>query len=221
MAYEKADFYAAYGVYAVDPVTRHRFAKFKSPNIHGGAEITCRLHYHPTVIKPEKVKLAQRIVDYLNSEGTPLTASDRLCIIGGAFGWLGEALEDLVGLEAVSVDLSQYVQVSKDLSPDDELIESIEAEGHTHTDNGVGQYLFEKFSDPNPRSRNGGKVLQEGLDTAKSRSAVRKALQQSDPTRIITEEVWQILTQEEQDKYKAAAANWGVPITHIIDGVII
>ena len=222
MAYEKVDFTAAYGIYAVDPVTRHRYVNFSSPNVLGGANITCRLHYHPQVIKPSKVLLAQRLIDYLIAQGTPLTATDMLCIIGGAFGWLGEALEDLIpGLEVVSVDLSQYVQDTKDLSPDDELIESIEAEGHTATDGGVGQFLFDKFTDPNPRSRNGGKVLQEGLDTVKSRNAVRKALQQADPTRVITEELWQILTQAEKDKYTAAAANWGVPMTHIIDGVII
>ena len=222
MAYEKADFYAAYGTYAVDPVTRHRFAKFQSPSVFGGQEITLRLHYHPLVIKPSKVAMAQRLIDYLQAQGTPLTATDRVVIIGGAFGWTGEALEDLIpGLEAVSVDMSQYVQDTKNLSPDDELLESIVAGGKNVGDGGVGDFLFSKFSDPNPRARNGAKVLQEDLSTVKSRNEVRKVLQQSDPTRVITEEVWQILTQAEKDKYTAAAASWGVPLTHIIDGVII
>lgn len=222
MAYEKADYYAAYGVYAVDPVTHHRFANFSSPDILGGQTITCKLHYHPLVQKPSKAVMAQRLVDYLTAQGDPLEGTDRLCVIGGAFGWLGEALEDLVpGLEVVSVDLSNYVQSVKDVSPDDELIESIEAAGNTHTDGGVGQFLFDKFTDPNPRSRNGGKVLQEDLTSVKSRNAVKKALRQTDPTRVVTEEVWQILTQAEKDQYTAAAANWGVPLTHIIDGVII
>lgn len=221
-AYEKADFYAAYGVYARDPVTRHKYARFKSPHVLDGAEITCRLHYHPHVQKPHKAQVAQRLVDYFIAEGVPLTADDRICIIGGAFGWTAEALEDLVpGLEACSVDLSQYVQDTKDSSPDDELIESIEAEGHTHTDGGVGQFLFEKFTDANPRSRDGSKVLQEDLSSNQSRNKIRQALKNTDPTRVITEELWQLIDQTEKDRYTAAAANWGVSLTHIIDGVII
>lgn len=220
-SYTKADFYAAYGAYAVDPVTRHRFAKFRSPDIEGGAELTLRLHYHPVVQKEAKAQMAQRLVDHFIAQGAPLTADERIVIIGGAFGWTGEALEDLVpGILAVSVDLSQYVQDTKALSPDDELIESIQAEGLDHT-TGPGKHLFDKFTDPNPRSRNPDRVLQEALDSPKSRNEVRKALQQMDPTRVITEETWQILTQAEQDKYTAAAASWGVPLTHIIDGVII
>lgn len=222
MAYEKADFYAAYGVYAVDPVTRHRFAKFRSPNVQGGAEITLRLHYHPAVQKPYKFIMAQRLVDWFAANGTPLTASDRVAVIGGAFGWTCEALEDLVqGLGAVSIDLSQYVQDTKDLSPDDELIESIEAQGYTHADGGVGQFLFEKFSDPNPRSRDGSKVIKEGLDSNQSRNKVRQALKNADPTWIITEEVWQILTQQEKDRYTDAAAAWGCGLVHIIDNIIV
>lgn len=222
MAYEKADFYAAYGSYAVDPITRHRYANFRSPGVLNGAAITLRLHYHPLVQKPSKAILAQRLVDHFIAVGNPLMPSDRLVIIGGAFGWTGEALEDLItGLDVVSIDLSQYVQDTKDLSPDDELTESIEAEGHAVNDGGVGQFLFNKFTDPNPRSRNGGRVLQEDLTSVKSRNAVKKALQQTNPTRVITEEVWQILTQGEQDQYTTAAQAWGVSLTHIIDGVII
>lgn len=222
MAYEKADFYAAYGAYAVDPVTRHRFARFRSPHVQGGAEINLRLHYHPAVQKPSKLVMAQRLVDWFAANDTPLTASDRVAVIGGAFGWTCEALEDLVpGLEAISVDLSQYVQDTKDQSPDDELIESIEAEGRTHTDGGVGQYLYDMFKDPNPRSRDGSKVLQEDLISNQSRNRVRQALKNADPTWVITEEVWQILTQEEQDRYTAAAANWGCGLAHVIDNIIL
>lgn len=221
MAYEKADFYAAYGVYAVDPVTRHRYANFRSPETNGEA-VTLRLHYHPAVIKPAKQRMAERLVTYFQEQGTPLTASDRIVIIGGAFGWTGEALEDLVlGLEAISIDLSQYVQDTKNSSPDDELIESIEAEGHTINDGGIGQMLYEKFKDSKPRSRDGSKVLKENLNSQESLNVIRKTLRQSNPTRIITEEVWQILPREEKNKYTAVSKSWGAPLTHIIDGVIV
>ena len=222
MAYEKADFYAAYMGYAVDPENNRRFARFKDAETFGDETVTCILHYHPLRLKQTKAIMAQRIVDHFEANLVPLAAADRIVIIGGAFGWTGEALEDLIpNLEVVSVDLSQYVQDTKNSSPDDELIEAIEAEGRTHTDGGIGQFLYEKFSDPNPRSRNGAKVLQEDLVSVQSRNAVRKALKNADPTRVITEEVWQILTQEEKDRYTAAAQNWGVTLTHIIDDVIV
>lgn len=221
MAYEKADFYAAYRIYAVDPVTRHRFARFKSPDIEGGAELTCVMHYHPFVIKPQSADKAQRLVDHFITQSAPLTATDTVVVIGGAFGWLGEALEDLIpGLEAVSVDLSQYVQDVKGLSPDDELQEQLEAEGYNIT-TGPGLYLFNKFSDPNPRCRRPEMVVQNDLSTVKLRNDVRKLFQRNDVTRVITEEVWQVLTTGEQDRYTAAAANYGASLTHIIDNVII
>lgn len=221
MAYEKADFYANYGFWAIDPVTRHKFARFKSPNIAGGVEITCRLHYHPAAVKKLKATMAQRLVDHFIAQGDPLTADDVLVVIGGAFGWLGEALEDLVpGLVACSVDLSDYVQLVKDQSPDDELIESIEAEGNTITDGGPGQYLYDKFKDPNPRSRNPNRVIKETLANNGSRNRVRAKLPRN-VTRCITEEVWQLITPQEQQTYTDAAAAWGVPLTHIIDGAII
>jgi len=221
MAYEKADFYAAYQMYAVDPVTGARYSKYRAPEF-GDERITLVLHYHPHVMKANAAGKAQRLVDHFIAEGVPLTAADRVCVIGGAFGWLCESLEDLVpGLEAVSVDLSQYVQDVKGLSADDELIESIEAEGRAIDDGGIGQMLYERFSDSAPRSRDATKVVQEDLGSNRSRNEVRKALRNADPTRVITDEVWQILTQEEQDRYTAAAANWGVTLTHIINNVII
>jgi len=222
MAYEKAEFYANYRVYAVDPVTRHRFAKFKSPDIAGGQEMTLVLHYHPAAIKPTKAALAARLIQHFIDQGVPLTVADRICVIGGAYNWLGEALEDAIpGMEVCSVDLSQYVQDTKDSSPDDEVIEELTANGYAIDDGGPGQYLYDKFKDPNPRSRDGGKVLQEDLGSPQSRNEVRKALKNANPTRVITEDVWQILDQTEQDRYTAAAANWGVTLTHIIGEVII
>lgn len=211
MAYEKADFYAAYGFYAVDPDTGIRYAKASIPEFPGES-ITLRLHYHPLVYRGEAARKAQLLVD----KGL-VSSPDNLVIIGGAFGWLGEALVSLTGCEAVSTDLSQYIQDTKDLSPDDELIESIRASGYNEA-GGVGLFLFNKFSDLSPRSTM--PVLKEDMASNKSRNSVERALPNI-PTRIITEEVWQILPQESKDAYESAAAGLNVPITHIIDGVII
>ena len=220
MAYEKADFYAAYGVYAVDPVTRHRFAKFKSPSIQGGLEITCRLHYHPAVQKQSMQNKAIALKDYFIAQGEPLVPADSLIVVGGAFGWLGEMLEDRIGLVACSIDMSNYVQAVKDESPDDELIESIEAAGYTIDDGARGQFLYNKFRTTVRRSRTITRVLQEDLSTPQSRSRVRNALTRK-PTRMVTEEVWQLLTPAEKNVYETAASNWDLTLTHIIDGVIL
>ncbi len=218
--YEKADFYAAYGVYAVDPVTRHRFARFRSPSIQGGAEITCRLHYHPAAQKESMRNKAIRLKDWFIAEGLPLVPADSLIVVGGAFGWLGEMLEDRIGLVACTIDPSNYVQAVKDQSADDELIESIEAEGHTANDGGVGQFLYNKFRNSAPRSRSPDRVLQEDLATPQSRNIVRQALTRK-PTRMVTEEIWQLISDEDKNVYRTAATTWGLSLTHIIEGTIV
>lgn len=222
MAYEKADFYANYGVYAVDPVTRHRFAKFRSPSIQGGAEITCRLHYHPASQKESMRARAIRLKDFFIANSVPLVPADSLIVVGGAFGWLGEMLEDRIGLVACTIDMSNYVQAVKNESADDELIESIEAEGHTQADGGVGQFLYNKFRNSQRRSRSIDRVLQEDLSTPQSRSRVRNALTRK-PTRMVTEEIWQgsLLTEAEKNVYRTAASTWNLTLTHIIEGTIV
>lgn len=297
--YTKADFYAAYGFYAVDPVTGIRYAKARAPEflqafdapdvteaaqavVHIGVHalevghspvqlqgalvgdvksipvayeanitavdqaagtvtldldtellqeiawvrllapsltgynlfegITLRLHYHPFLYRKVAEQKAQQLID-----AGLVGADDRLIIAGGAFGWLGEALEVLMpGCQAVAVDTSPYVQEAKDYSPDDELIESIQASGYDETQ-GVGLFLFNKFSDSTPRAA--VPVLQEDLTTEESRNTVIAALGEL-PTRVITEECWQIFPQEVKDLYNTVAADLDIPTTHIIDGVI-
>lgn len=220
MAYEKADFAAAYRKYAVDPVTNHRYANFKSPET-GLEPLTCILHYHPNAIKPSMVQKAERLVQHYIDNGTPLIADSTVCVIGGAFGWLGEALEDLVpGLEACSVDLSQYVQDVKAVSADDELIEQLEASGYDITVGG-GKRMYDLFKNPSPRCRRPEMVVQSSLQNNKARNDVRKLFQKLAIDHVITEELWQILTPEEKTRYTAAADSYGATLTHIIDEVII
>lgn len=236
--YEKIDFYTQYRKYARIPGTRARLARFKGPQFEGLPDydpdigVTLPLHYHPKVIKPyryqrmpdmppERLTLAERVVAHLDGLGTPLTASDRVAIIGGAWNWLGEALEDLIpGLETCSIDLSNYIQTEKDASPDNELVEVIQGQGMVES-SGVGLALFNMFTDPNPRCRDGSKVVQADISTNQGRNKVRQALRNTDPTLVITEEVWQVMSQQEKDEANAASAQWGVPLLHIIDGVII
>ena len=230
MAYEKADFWAAYRTPCLTAdAERWRMYGFRHPSLNGLVDynpatgVTLFQHYVPAAIKPLAEHNAALLVQHYIDQGTPLTSDSTVAVIGGAFGWLGEALEDLVpGLEACSLDTSQYVQDVKALSPDDELIENITASGYDHTlPNSVGEWLFNTFSDPNPRSRSPERVAQNDLSTVKLRNDARKLFQKNAIDHIITEEVWQLLTQEEQTRYTAAAADYGATLTHIIDGVII
>ena len=212
MAYEKADFYSAYGFYAVDPDTGIRYAGARIPEFPDQS-ITLRLHYHPFLYRKVALQKAQQLVDK-----EVVSSESKIIIAGGAYGWLGEALEVLVpGCQCVSVDTSQYVQDSKEFSPDDELIESIRASGFDETE-GVGLFLFNKFSDSTPRAI--VPILQEDLLTEESRNRTIASMGGT-PTLVITEEVWQILPQESKDAYEQAASDLGIEITHIIDGVMI
>tara|TARA_R110000823_G_scaffold315441_1_gene447605 strand:+ start:1885 stop:2529 length:645 start_codon:yes stop_codon:yes gene_type:complete len=211
--YEKADFYAAYSFSPVHPVTRIRFAGARSPEFAGFVDynpnvgITFRLHYHPFLYRQHAARKAQMLID-----AGLVDADSSLVIVGGAYGWLGSELKKLLPtLEAISLDSSQYVQDTKDLSPDAELIESIVASGYDPTlPNSVGEYLFNTFIDPLPRAD-----IPVLTETLSSLELTQNA------TRIITEEVWQIMSQEEKDGVTVASATWSIPITHIIDGVII
>jgi hypothetical protein len=211
MVYEKADFYSAYGFYPVDPDTGIRYAGAKIPEFPG-QEITLRLHYHPYKYRQVAEVLADKLIKEKN-----ITKDDVIIIFGGAYGWLGEALIVKTGCSAVSVDLSDYIQSTKDLSADDELIEAITASGYDPL-SGVGLYLFNKFSDP--RSRAVIEVLQEDLSSPSSINRVKKALP-SNPSKIITEEVWQLFSEQERLAYTSRLDNFGSEVIHIIDGVII
>lgn len=227
MAYEKAEYWAAYRRGAVLS-NNWKMAKFRSPQLEGLVDydpsngVTLAEHYVPNAIKPFMPEKAQKVIDHF-AQTTPLTATSTVIVIGGAYGWLGEALEDLVpGLEAISVDLSQYVQDTKSLSPDDELIESIAASGYDHTlPNSVGEWLYNELSDPSPRSRRPEMVIQSDMSKTKARNDIRKTFQREVVTHVVTEEVWQILTAEEQTRYTAAATGYGAVLAHIIDGAVI
>ncbi len=211
--YTKAEYVAQYGFYPKIPGTEYRLARLKHPALLGVPDaVSLRLHYHPL---RERVSAEQRADKLIAAKN--IVATDSLIIFGGSFGWLGEALIAKTGCAAMSIDVSQYVQDTKDISPDDELIESIQAEGYDET-TGVGLKLFNWFSDPAPRASI--TVLNEDMANGGSRARIRASLPRN-PTRIITEEVWQVLTPEEQATYQSRIDQFGLELIHIIDGVII
>ena len=223
-AYEKADFLAAYSFGVTDPNTGIKLAGGRHPSYAGLVDynpnngITCRFHHHPYILRQLAANRAQRLID-----AGLVDDSSVIVVIGGAWGYLVSELKKLLpNLGGCSVDLSQYVQDTKDSPPDDDLIEWIIASGYDHTlPNSVGEYLFNTFTDPAPRAD--VIVLQESLSNTGSRNRVRNAIVAEvgrDVTRIITEDVWQIMSETEKGYVNQASTAWNIPVTHIIEGVI-
>lgn len=226
--YEKPDFDALYAGALNLPGGRN-LSGYRHPSLESLVDynpvtgVTVDVHYHPAQMKPWAVTKAQDLADFFAAQDVPLLSTDCIVLIGEPWNWVGEALEDLnPGLEALSVDLSQYVEDTKGLSADDELIEAITAAGYSHTlPNSVGEWVYSQVSDASPRCRNTAKMVQTDLRTNKARNDVRRVFQRNTVTRCVTVEVWQTLTQEEQDNYTAAALAYGATLTHIIDGEIV
>lgn len=198
----KADFYAWYSVCPRDPVTSRRYTEI-------------RLHYHPAnvPILGFDGRLDKILAKY------PLVATDSVLVFGAGFGWLCEKIIERIGCLCIGIDTSEYIHLNKDLSPDDELQESIEAAGLGITDGALGQEIWEKFKQMAPRTT--AILLQEDLLSQPSMNAVKKALENKWPTHIITEEVWQLLSDTEKTDLQAAFDSIGATIIHVIDGVVI
>lgn len=194
--YTKADFYALYRFPAVHPQLNYYFSNFGTPNLFGGQKITFILHYHPSVIKPSKVHKVSQIVDQFDS-------NDVVAIVGSAFNWLGEELEDQIGCVTYGVETSDWVHEVKSQSADDELLSAIEAQSYAGTE--IGDYLFNTFTDTSPRSRLPERIVTSYNDIPET------------VTKIITEECWQILDQSTKDFYTSL----NLPMIHFIDGEVI
>ena len=143
-----------------------------------------------------------------------ITADDRVLVFGSGFGWTCEELIARTGCSCIGVDLSQYVQDTKDLSPDAALIEAIHADGLSEA-TGPGLKVYNDFKDSGPMSS--AVVLQADLKDAQARDDVRKAFGDQAPTYVVTEDVWQIVPPIDQQTYKAIFDAWGAVTVHFID----
>lgn len=206
----KGDFYGSYRAHAVLADGR-RMACYTGPE-NNYKPTTVLFSYLKLDQMPSKQKMADRLIAEIG-----ISSSDRIVIFGGAFGWLGNALQDKTGCVCASVDTSEWINAEKDKSHNADVRESIIA-GGLDPESGLGFEISQKYNDPSPRSNI--PVLNEMLDTPKSKGSVRNALGGL-PTRIITEEVWQTLTPIEQSAYNTRFAEFGIPVTHIVDGKIL
>ena len=212
--YTKANFASQYRDFPCIPGTNKKLARYHEAALFGeGVYVTLQLGYHPLTVRPICEQRSARII-----EECGLTSESSVAIVGGAYGWTGEAMmRQLPGLDAVSVDISSYIHATKNLSPDAELVECIRASGYDETA-GIGLQLFEWFSDPEPLAKI--PVLNERLDTVSSRKRVNAALSRP-VTHVLTEDMWQLLTPEEQIEYEERLALLGDEVIHYFDGRLI
>jgi hypothetical protein len=214
--YEKAEYTAAYGAFLRYP-NGIRLANYKGPEFPGTLEgilppVTVRLHYHPLTQRPAASQRADSILS-----SYPITNTDKVIVFGCGFGWLCEALIAKTGCVCTGLEPSQYVAANKGLSADDELIESIVASGLDHT-SGHGLKIFTDFSDPAPRTS--ADIDQREVKEIKDRRDLKK--DRGEYNTVITEEVWQLLTAQEQADYTDAFNFLGATrIIHVVDGVVI
>lgn len=231
VVYDKAMVYAQYRPATHVPGTQKKLMRYKGPEFPGTLEgteppVTLVLHWHPAVRRPIAAQVASAILGTYN-----ITASDLVCVFGCGFNYLGEWLRDNIGCLVCGVDLSQYVQdeLANPTSCDDELNEEIQAWVAESLDKygmepsqALQDQVFAMFSDPNPRTDT--VVVQGDVMANQVRNQIKQVLGNKNPTVVITDNVWQTLTAQEQADYQAALNSWvgqNGQVIHYIAGVVV
>ena len=225
VAYDKAMVYAQYRRAMHIPGTNARLVNYHGPEFPGSLDpgapgVTLQLHWHPLARQSVAAEVGAKIL-----AAYTITANDKVCVFGCGFDYLGSWLRDNIGCEVVGVDLSQYVQDYKDLSPNLELIEEIQAQGLDETV-GNGLLLFNMFSVGALATYADTIIVQGDVKNVQVRNQIKQQLGNKNPTVVITDDVWQTLTPQEQADYQAALESWvnintGGQVIHYINGVVI
>lgn len=169
-----------------------------------------RLHYNRAVMMRDYIE--PRWVKVISLLG--ITSADRVVVVGSGFGWGVEKLIELTGCQAVGVDISDYVETSKDDTEEAEIDAAIIGAGFDHL-TGHGLEVKNATFTGEPKAKQ--TILKEDLLSAKSRNAVKKELGQQNPTWIITEDMVTDFTDTELVTWKTEVDKWtGVNICHIL-----
>lgn len=178
--------------------------------IQGYRRSPIRLHYHRAVIKRDYTD--PRWVAVVPLLG--ITSSDRVVVAGAGFGWGVEKLIGLTGCTAVGVDISDYIDATKDGTEEAEIDAAIIAAGF---DPLTGHGLVAKNYAFTGELKSKQVILKQDLLSVKSRNAVKKALGQQNPTWVITEDMLTDFTDPELLAWKVEVDKWtGVNIAHIL-----
>ena len=176
---------------------------------HPASRPGVKLHYNWGVMYPYISARWSHLIPYLN-----ITASDVVLIVGCAFGWSNEYLEEqLPGITSVGVDISDYIHSVKDIDETVDIEASIQAAGEDPLSE-AGQRILSTYSRSGARSKS--IVINEDAKTNQSRNQIRQALGNQWPTKIYTEDLVQDMTDTELQTLVADYANIPVPIVHII-----
>lgn len=161
--------------------------------------VKVKLHYHSHIFKPLLKHRWSRILFDL----VKLTSSDKVVVVGAAFGWGVEALIELVpGITVIGIDTSDYIEANKSVDENADLIAEIlkETTYVGESPQGLsnrGQAIYDYCKTPEGIPRTTAIVLKEDLLSNQSRNKVKKALSNSAPTFIVTEDIMQNLTDAE------------------------
>ena len=169
-----------------------------------------KLAYHSAHIKPIVATRWEAIIPSILN----ILSTDKVVVVGAAFGWSVEKIEELTGCLAIGIDISDYIDTAKVISEDTELVAAIQEAGYDET-TGRGLAIFNYFS--NPAVRSVAVILKEDMLSNRSRNEVKKALGNSTPTYIITEDVIQDMTDIEIAAWVTEAEKLaGAVVVHFI-----
>ena len=177
-----------------------------------------RLRYHSAHIKPMLVNRWSNIVPALLN----IQSTDKVVVVGAAFGWGVDALVAQTGCTAVGVDISDYIATAGLTDENAQLIASIQEvpEYMGISPQGLsprGQAIYDFYAVPDGVARTISVVLKEDMFTPKSRNEVKKALGNAAPTFIVTEDMIQQLSDVEITAWVTEAEKLpGATIAHII-----
>jgi hypothetical protein len=170
MAWTKEDFDAAYG-------TRGCEGRWGHPNTR--PEV--RLSYQRVAQKGSTWRLLRGYQGVLG----PAAFNKRICIVGGAFGWAAQGLQDLGFQNLLVAEISDYVFSDMDLDDYQEVLDACLAVGLTETDPRT-QQILSIYHTPGPR-RGTIEIINADITTQAGRDAIKAAL--GTPQIVATEDV--------------------------------
>lgn len=172
---------------------------------------TLRLHYHRYVHMPHAQKLADKIEIDFN-----ITTEDRILVVGCGFGWLVEALSARC-MKAVGTELSPWIHEAKDTSEKVEITDAMVTAGIVRESETWNRVLRIALADG---YRTAATILREDSLSAVSRNNVVQELG-GDPDIVITEEVLNMLDEEETARLTTALSLYEGALIHIVNGGIV
>lgn len=159
---------------------------------------------------------AERLVDKCN-----ISSEDRILLPGCAYGWLGESLVSQTGCQVLGLEPSSYIQETKNLSGNEDILEAIRGSSKCNftEKEGVGKEIWDKFRDDSPRSSI--PILHH--DLSKKSDVLDLLSLDFNPTLIITEELYNAVTEEVRRSIEEHLSNYfpETRVFNVIEGSII